>query len=77
MNMMPTKFCWGDGENQPRHIMPKSEFTRDARRDDGLCVYCKVCNATRQRAWKHANPDKVRESRRAYRKSQKEQNHGG
>lgn len=71
MGLIPTKVCWGDGEDQLQHLVAKSEFTKDARRDDGLCVYCRTCNATRQRAWKRANPDKVKAARRAYSKSQR------
>lgn len=76
MAVIPTKFCYGDGKDQPPHLVAKSDFTADASREDGLCVYCKICNAARQRAWKKANPEKVRAAKRAYRKSQKENHHG-
>ena len=66
MGVVPSKFCYGDGENQPPHIVPKSEFSMDSRREDGLSVYCRSCAAARQRAWKHANKDKVREAKKAY-----------
>lgn len=67
--MIPTKFCFGSAD-QPPHVVTKDKFSPDKRRPDGLCVYCKTCNAARQRAWKHANPEKVKASKRNYRKSQ-------
>ena len=66
-----TKQCFGDGQSQPAHIAPIELFTADVTRKDGLCVYCKSCHASKQRAWKHANVDKVRESKRKYRAKQK------
>lgn len=66
--IIPTKICYGSPE-KPAHVVAKSEFTRDAARDDGLAVYCKACAAARQRAWKHANPEKVKAAKQAYRKS--------
>jgi hypothetical protein len=68
---MTTKFCFGNGADQGPHIVDESLFTRDSRRDDGLAVYCKFCAATRQRAWKHSNADKVREAKRAWRNKHK------
>ena len=70
--MSATKLCFGDGETQPQHVVKVSEFSADKTRDDGLCVYCRACNAARQRRWKHENPEKVRAAKRAYRKSQRE-----
>lgn len=75
MSVIPSKFCYGSAD-QPPHLVAKSEFSADRTREDGLCVYCKVCNAARQRAWKHANPEKVRAAKAAYLKNQKESNHG-
>ena len=75
MSILPSKFCFGSAD-QPPHLVAKSEFSLDARREDGLCVYCKTCAAARQRAWKHAHPAKVKAAKRAYLESKKEQNHG-
>jgi len=75
MSVIPSKFCHGYGD-QPPHLVPKSEFTQDSRRDDGLCVYCKACAAARQRAWKRANPEKVKAAKRDYRDTQRRKNHG-
>ena len=75
MSVVPSKFCFGSAD-QPMHLVAKSEFTADASRDDGLCVYCKSCSAARQRAWKHANQDKVKAAKRDYLKRRKEQKHG-
>lgn len=72
-----TKFCFGNGIDQPQHIVSKAEFSSDASRDDGLSVYCKACAAARQRKWKHDNTDKVREAKRAYRHKQRQQRQQG
>jgi len=77
MSAVPSKFCFGDGINRSPHIVAKSDFSTDRTREDGLCVYCKECNASRQRAWKHDNPEKVKQAKQAYRKSKKEKNNGG
>ncbi len=73
MAVVPSKYCFGDGINQPPHIVAKSDFSMDARREDGLCVYCKTCAAARQRAWKQANPDKVKQAKKVYLSKQKQQ----
>ena len=77
MGVVPSKFCYGDGENQPPHLVSKSEFSMDSRREDGLSVYCKSCAAARQRAWKHANPQKVREAKKKYLRRTKEERENG
>jgi len=64
---MAQKLCFGDGDKQPQHVADLDQFPSDARRDDKLSVYCRKCAAARQRRWKHANPDKVRAAKRAYR----------
>lgn len=69
-NPIPTKYCFGDGLQQTAHFVPKDRFSTDQSRPDGLSAYCKACAASRQRQWKHANPDKVRASKRAYLKNQ-------
>ena len=66
MSIMPGKFCYGDNINQPTHLVSKADFSEDRTRADGLCVYCKTCNAARQRAWKHSNPEKVKAAKKAY-----------
>lgn len=71
MNAIPSKFCWGDGVDQPQHLVAKSEFPSDASREDGLSVYCRKCGAARQRAWKRANPEKVKAWKRKYRESKR------
>lgn len=65
------KRCGGDGDTQPPHIAGKSEFGVERKRPDGLCPYCKKCNASRQRRWKRNNVEKVREDKRNYRISQR------
>lgn len=70
MSVLPTKLCFGSAE-RTSHIVAKDKFTKDAARDDGLSVYCKECAAARQRAWKHANPEKVKAAKQAYREKQK------
>jgi hypothetical protein len=77
VSAIPSKFCFGDGVDQPPHIVAKSDFSADRTREDGLCVYCKECNAARQRAWKHSNPGKVKAAKQIYRKLKKERDHGG
>jgi hypothetical protein len=73
MTLVPAKMCFGNNEDQPQHLVPKSEFSPDKSRDDGLCVYCKSCAAARQRAWKHANQAKVKAAKRAYLDKKKQQ----
>ena len=68
MSLIPTKICHGSAD-QPAHVVAKDQFTADKTRDDGLAVYCRSCAAARQRAWKHANQEKVRESKRRYRET--------
>ena len=75
MSVIPSKFCYGSAD-QPPHLAAKSEFSADRTREDGLCVYCKVCNAARQRAWKHAHPEKVKAAKAEYLKNQKEKANG-
>lgn len=70
--MSTEKLCFGDGENQGAHTAAISDFSKDEKREDHLSVYCRVCAATRQRAWKKANPEKVRAAKRLYRARQKE-----
>jgi hypothetical protein len=77
MNVTPAKFCFGDGVNQPVHLVSKADFSEDKTRDDGLCVYCKNCNAARQRAWKHRNPEKVKAAKQDYLKRRRGDTHGG
>jgi hypothetical protein len=46
---------------------------------DGLSVYCKKCAAEIQKAWKDANPEKVRADKQRYKarmKAKKVQAHG-
>ena len=69
MSLIPTKICHGSAD-QSMHSVAKDKFTADKTRDDGLAVYCKSCAAARQRAWKHANPEKVIAAKKAYRESQ-------
>ena len=66
-----TKLCFGDGKEVPSHVARRTEFNADKTRDDGLCVYCRTCQASRSREWKRVNHDKVLESKRAYRRNQK------
>ena len=74
MSALPAKFCFGDGVDQPQHIVSKSDFSTDKSRADGLCVYCKECYASRQRVWKIENPEKVRAAKRLYNKTKRERN---
>lgn len=76
MSAVPGKFCFGDGVDQPMHIVAKTEFSSDSSREDGLSVYCKSCAAARQRAWKQANPAKVREAKKDYLRRMKERDNG-
>lgn len=68
---MSQKLCFGDGYAQRQHAVDVELFGSDARRDDGLNVYCKKCAAARQKRWKQSNPLKVQNMKRAYRLSQK------
>jgi hypothetical protein len=45
---------------------PVEAFGANVNAPDGLNWYCKSCHAAKQRAWKLANPDKVRRQRRDY-----------
>jgi hypothetical protein len=51
-----------------------SKFGFNNTSPDGLHWYCKVCNNAKQREWKLANPDKVREWKRKYVERNKERN---
>lgn len=41
-----------------------SEFGVNRSISDGLHYYCRACVARRSKAWRHANPEKVREAKR-------------
>lgn len=62
---MTTKTCPGAGIAP--HTEDVSLFASDKSRRDGLAPYCKVCAATKQREWKHRNPEKVRAAKIKYR----------
>lgn len=53
---------------------PVAAFGRNSNNPDGLTTYCRACQNARQRAWKAANPDKVRRWRRRYIRRIKAQN---
>ena len=36
---------------------PKDAYSRNKRTSDGLAIYCRVCNARKQREWKRAHPE--------------------
>jgi hypothetical protein len=48
------------------------EFSSNIRNPDGLAVYCRICNAEKQREWKHANKDKVKAWKARYREKCKQ-----
>ena len=70
--MPEVKKCGGDGQAKAPHWLLLTEFGSDSTREDGLCVYCRSCLASRQRQWKAANREKVLASKRDYRKRMKE-----
>jgi len=43
-----------------------SKFGKNTTSPDGLHWYCRVCNNAKQREWKLANPEKVREWKQRY-----------
>jgi hypothetical protein len=65
------KRCMGDGDKQLSHVVNQSEFGPDTKRNDSKCPYCFKCAASRQRQWKHRNPEKVKAAKREYRQKQK------
>lgn len=62
----PTKACPG-ATGQVAHVVAASLFAGDRSRPDGLAPYCRACAATKQREWKHRNPEKVRAMKNKYR----------
>jgi hypothetical protein len=50
-----------------------ADFSKNAQNADGLAYYCRLCNAEKQREWKHANPEKVAEWKADYLKRQRRQ----
>lgn len=59
---METKQCKTCGE-----VKPLDQFGKDKRGDRGLRSSCRVCFAQTQRAWRAANPEKVRASQDKWR----------
>lgn len=45
---------------------PRSEFYRNKSKKDGLTSWCKTCAKQASRAWKAANPEKVRDYNRKW-----------
>lgn len=45
-----------------------SEFSKNKRRKDGLCIYCKSCMKIRNTAWRNSNSEKVKNGKKRYRK---------
>jgi hypothetical protein len=60
--------------SNPAHnaVLPLTAFGRNAASPDGFAYYCRACAAARQRQWKEANPEKVKQWRKRYKKQQKE-----
>jgi hypothetical protein len=56
-----SKFCADCKENKPN-----AEFSKNAQNKDGMAVYCRTCNARKQREWKLAHQEKVRLWRARY-----------
>ena len=57
-----TRVCRKCGQEKPL-----SEFVKDKTRELGYSYTCKQCNAERNRKWRAANPEKVRECNRKWR----------
>lgn len=68
---MPVRFC---ADCQRNH--PLAAFGRNSRAKGGLHYYCKVCAATRQRAWAAANTDKIQKMKADYLKRLRAENAG-
>lgn len=49
-----------------------SEFNRQSSNRDGYCTQCRVCRSAKKKAWKKANPDKVKAEKQRYRRSNPE-----
>jgi hypothetical protein len=41
-------------------VKPSAEFSKNSTKKDGLWIYCKECDALRNRGWRKDNPDKHR-----------------
>lgn len=54
-----TRVCRKCGQEKPL-----SEFVKDKTRELGYSYTCKQCNAERNRKWRAANPEKMREYKR-------------
>lgn len=61
MSITATKWC-----PRGQHHVPRSEFSRDGRRADGLQSWCNECRRTYKAGWRADNPDKTRQHRRTY-----------
>jgi hypothetical protein len=69
-----TKICPGTG-GHPRHVEQLHNFTNDKNRADGKAAFCKFCAAAIQRAWRQANPGKVRAYKQLVRDRKKVDTH--
>ena len=65
--MSETKYC-----NKCGRTLPRTEFSKDSSKKDGLRSYCKACAKEQQKAWREKNPEKVREYHKAYREENRE-----
>ena len=54
---------------------PLEGFSKFARAKDGLMSQCKACDAARNKAYRAANPDKVKASDKARYEANREKNH--
>lgn len=66
---MQHKKCTKCGEEKP--ATPEYFYERSASRD-GLKVYCKQCDSSYGAAYREANKERLKESRKAYREANKE-----
>lgn len=53
---------------------PESEFGMNLQTPDGLMYYCKYCAASKQRAFRRANPESAAASRKRYLEKVRERN---
>lgn len=58
---MITKRCSCCGED-----LNREKFTRDKRKKDGLCVWCKLCHRQYSKDWRRKNSKKKRANNRNY-----------
>ena len=52
--------------------LQKNKFSKDKKRKDGLCFYCKKCNAKSLKEWRIKNPKRACESSKEWQKNHPE-----